>query len=34
MFMTIVALVFYVVLLSASFMVGRWLESHEKSYKR
>lgn len=34
MFMTIVALVFYVVLLSASFYVGRWLENHEKSYKR
>jgi hypothetical protein len=34
MYMTIIALVFYVVLLSASFMVGRWLEKHEKAYKR
>jgi hypothetical protein len=34
MFMTIVALVFYVVLLGSAFMVGRWLEKHEKSYKR
>lgn len=33
MFMTIVALVFYAVLLSAAFIVGRWLEKHEKSYK-
>jgi len=33
MYMTIIALVFYVVLLSASFMVGRWLEKNEKSYK-
>jgi hypothetical protein len=34
MFMTIVALVFYAVLLGSAFMVGRWLEKHEKSYKR
>lgn len=33
MFMTIVALSFYAVLLSSAFLVGRWLESHEKSYK-
>lgn len=33
MFMTIVALVFYAVLLGSAFMVGRWLEKHEKSYK-
>lgn len=33
MFMNIVALVFYVLLLGSSFLVGRWLEKNEKSYK-
>ncbi len=31
--MTIIMIVFYVVLLSVAFMVGRWLERHERSYK-
>ncbi|GHB80658.1 hypothetical protein GCM10007390_38850 [Persicitalea jodogahamensis] len=34
MFMNIVALVFYTLLLGASFIVGRWLERHEKDYDR
>jgi len=29
----ILVLLFYVVLLSAAFVVGGWLERHEKSYK-
>jgi len=33
MYMTIIMIVFYVVLLSASFVVGRWLERHERNYK-
>lgn len=33
MFMTIVMIAFYVVLLTSAFLVGRWLENHEKSYK-
>lgn len=32
MFMNIVALVFYTCLLGSAFVVGRWLERHEKSY--
>lgn len=32
MFMNIVAFVFYTLLLGSSFVVGRWLERHEKSY--
>ncbi len=34
MFMNIVALVFYSVLLGSAFIVGRWLERHEKDYDR
>jgi hypothetical protein len=34
MFMNIVALVFYTVLLGSAFVVGRWLERHEKDYDR
>jgi hypothetical protein len=33
MFMTIVMIAFYVVLLGSAFLVGRWLENNEKSYK-
>jgi len=32
MYMTIIMIVFYVVLLTASFYVGRWLEKHERNY--
>lgn len=31
--MTIIMIVFYIVLLSAAFLVGRWLENHEKGWK-
>ncbi len=34
MFMNIVALVFYTLLLGSAFVVGQWLENHEKGYKR
>ncbi len=34
MFMNIVALIFYTLLLGSSFIVGRWLERHEKDYDR
>ena len=33
MYMTIVMIAFYVVLLSAAFLVGRWLENNEKQWK-
>lgn len=33
MFMTVVMIVFYIVLLSAAFMVGSWLERNERRYK-
>jgi hypothetical protein len=33
MFMTIVMIAFYIVLLTASFLVGSWLERNERSYK-
>lgn len=33
MSMTIIMIAFYVVLLTSAFVVGRWLESNEKSYK-
>lgn len=32
MLMTIIAIVFFVTLLFASFVVGRWLESKERNY--
>jgi len=32
MLMTIVAIVFFVVLLVASFITGKWLESKERNY--
>lgn len=31
--MTIIMIAFYVVLLGASFFVGRWLENHEKGWR-
>lgn len=31
--MTIIMIAFYIVLLSSSFLVGRWLENHEKGWK-
>ncbi len=33
MLMNIVALVFYTLLLGSAFVVGSWLEKHEKGYK-
>lgn len=30
----ILTILFFVVLLAAAFVVGRWLENHERSYKR
>ncbi len=32
MYMTIVMIAFYVVLLTSAFLVGRWLERHERGY--
>ncbi len=34
MFMNIVAFFFYTILLGSAYIVGRWLEKHEKGYKR
>jgi hypothetical protein len=34
MLMTIIALVFFITLLGSAFVVGRWLENHERGYKR
>lgn len=33
MMMTVVMIVFYVVLLSSAFLVGRWLENNERQWK-
>ena len=33
MFMTIVMIVFYIVLLGASAVVGIWLQNNERNYK-
>ncbi len=33
MYMTIIMIAFYVVLLVSAFLVGRWLENHERGYK-
>jgi hypothetical protein len=33
MYMTIIMIVFYVLLLGSAFMVGRWLENHEKGWR-
>ena len=32
MFMTIVTIIFYIVLLTAAFIAGRWLENKERKY--
>jgi hypothetical protein len=31
--MTIIMIIFYVVLLGSAFIVGRWLENHEKGWR-
>lgn len=31
--MTIIMIVFYIVLLGSAFVVGRWLENHEKGWR-
>ena len=31
--MTIIMIIFYVVLLGSAFVVGRWLENHEKGWR-
>lgn len=33
MYMTIIMIAFYVILLTSAFLVGRWLENHEKGWK-
>ncbi|ACT94143.1 hypothetical protein Dfer_2928 [Dyadobacter fermentans DSM 18053] len=33
MMMTVIMIVFYVVLLTSAFLVGRWLENNEKQWK-
>lgn len=33
MYMTVIMIAFYVVLLGAAFVVGRWLENNEKQWK-
>ena len=34
MTMTIIMIAFYIVLLGSALFVGRWLENHEKGWRR